>query len=111
MLLNRKISFIIILAVLGVIIAGAVSLWPKESPKPEPETPHPFYQIIDIETAQTLMYVPVKVTVGDELVSEENKRYQIVRIEENRAYARFVEYINIKEYAPNPGQPKDGGSR
>ncbi len=44
------------------------------------------------------MYVPVVVSIGDELVSDQNKRYKIVKIEENQAYARFVEDLNLELY-------------
>ncbi|SMC43961.1 hypothetical protein SAMN04488500_10331 [Sporomusa malonica] len=39
------------------------------------------------------MQISVPPTVGDELVTDTNKRYTVVKVEENRAYARFVEVI------------------
>ncbi len=43
------------------------------------------------------MYVSVvTVSPGDEMITEENKRYVITRVEENRAYARYVEDIEIR---------------
>ncbi len=45
-----------------------------------------------------LMEVPITVYVGDELLTEENQIYKVVRVEENRAYARFVEKVNLEKY-------------
>ncbi|MBP2652350.1 MAG: hypothetical protein H6Q74_3175 [Firmicutes bacterium] len=63
--------------------------------------PYDYYEIVDEATNQSLMHVPVIVNVGDEVITEDNKRYQVVKIEQNRAYARFVEYINLEKYQNN----------
>lgn len=71
----------------------------QQKPEQAPQKVYEHYVILEEETDRMLMYVPLVVSIGDELITEENKRYEIVRIEENRAYARFVE---------NVGLPKDG---
>jgi hypothetical protein len=71
----------------------------QQKPEQAPQKVYDHYVILEEETDRMLMYVPLVVSVGDELITEENKRYQVVRIEENRAYARFVENVGI---------PKDG---
>jgi hypothetical protein len=75
-------------------------LYIHEKPLQEPVKRYQYYRIIAEDDQRTLMYVPVAVTVGDELITEENQRYKVVRIEENRAYARFVENVPLKKYAP-----------
>ena len=40
----------------------------------------------------TISSVPV--FIGDELITDENKRYVVVKIEGNVAYARYVETIS-----------------
>ncbi len=71
----------------------------QQKPEQAPQKVYEHYVILEDGTDRMLMYVPLVVSVGDELITEENKRYEIVRIEENRAYARFVENVGI---------PKDG---
>jgi len=56
------------------------------------------------------MYVPLVVSVGDELISEDNRYYRIVRIEENRAYARFVRDVNLEKYRQNIDTPPKKGN-
>ena len=50
-----------------------------------------YYIIVDEKTDEHLMYVPVTVRLGDELISENNNRYVIVKIVDDVAYARFAE--------------------
>jgi len=105
--LKRRLYIIISIFLLGCIsVFGLIQLLPycmpnvQQKPEQAPQKRFPYYQIIAVEDQRTLMYVGVLVTVGDELITEENKRYQVVRIEENRAYARFVEVVPIKKYVP-----------
>jgi hypothetical protein len=72
----------------------------QQKPEQPPQKAYDYYLIIDVESGRTLMYVPLMVNVGDEVLSEENKRYQVVRVEENRAYARFVEHVDLEKYKP-----------
>jgi len=105
--LKRRLYIIISIVLMsGITIFGLVRLLPsdmlqiQQKPEQGPQKRYPYYQIIAAEDQRTLMYVPVVVTVGDELITEDNKRYQVVRIEENRAYARFVENVPLKKYVP-----------
>ena len=67
--------------------------------KPEQTTPiYDYYIIISEEDNSHLMYVPLTVHIGDEVLSEDNKIYKVVRIEENRAYARFVKNVNLEKF-------------
>ncbi|MDR3589441.1 MAG: stage II sporulation protein P [Negativicutes bacterium] len=106
---KRRLLFIIGLAALGIVVAAGVlghlpaQILPiEQKPEQAPQENYDHYVIVDAETEEPLMFVPLKVNVGDELISEKNKRYQVVRIEENRAYARFVENVNIEQYSPKP---------
>ena len=70
------------------------------SPQKKIETPaektYEYYIIIDGATGMNLMYLSTVVPkVGDEVVSESNKRYIIMRIEENRAYAQYEETLTL----------------
>jgi len=40
--------------------------------------------------AKYLMYTEVKVTVGDELITSDNKLYRVVEVQGNRAKARLI---------------------
>lgn len=70
----------------------------QQKPEQAPQKAYDHYIVLEADTGRTLMYVPLVVSVGDELITEENKRYRIERVEENRAYARFVEHIDIEKY-------------
>lgn len=102
-----RLLFIIGMIALGVIVtAGALDWLPaqflpiEQKPEQTPQKLYDHYVIMDAENDEILMIVSVKANVGDELISEKNKRYQVVRVEENRAYARFVENVNMEQYAP-----------
>ncbi|MDF2635640.1 MAG: hypothetical protein K0R78_2514 [Pelosinus sp.] len=66
--------------------------------KPEPQKVYDYYFILDETDGRSLMYVPLVVNIGDEVLTEENKLYKVVKIEENRAYARFIKDINLDKY-------------
>jgi hypothetical protein len=104
---KRRLSIIAACIVLGVLLTlGALNLLPlnmlsiQQKPEQPPQKLYDYYQIIDADTDRTLMYVPLVVGVGDEVITEENKRYQVVKVEQNRAYARYVEEVNIEKYKP-----------
>jgi hypothetical protein len=70
---------------------------PQQKPQAPAKSPYEYYIILDEATGATMMYVSVvTVNPGDEMITEENKRYVITRVEENRAYARYVEDVNIR---------------
>lgn len=97
-----------ILLLAGIVTFSVANLFPfsifpsQQKPEQVPQKVYDYYMIIDEETNKTLMYVPFTVHVTDEVISEENKRYQVVRVEENRAYARFVENVDLQKYNPSP---------
>lgn len=92
-----------LLALVAVVIIGvyyAPFTMFSVQPKPEqtPQKIYDYYIIVEEDTKEVLMYVPIVVSIGDELVSDQNKRYKIVKVEENQAYARFVEDLNLELY-------------
>jgi hypothetical protein len=86
---------------LGVIYYVPTLLSIQAKPEPAPQKAYDYYIIIEEDTKEILMYVPVVVNVDDELISEQNKRYKIVKVEGNQAYARFVEDLNLELYKGN----------
>lgn len=69
-------------------------LYPPQQ-KPELPPKEPYYIIIDNETGKTLTYVTsVRVSVGDEYISEDGHRYVISKVEQNRAYAQDFGPVN-----------------
>jgi len=98
------------LLIIGSILActfiafGALHILPlhlfsiQEKPEVESQKLYDYYIIVDEVDSHSLMYVPLVVNIGDEVLTEENKRYKVVRIEENRAYARFIEDVNLQKY-------------
>lgn len=84
-------SAIITISALFIAPLNLLSFYKK--PVPAPQQIYDYYIILDEKTGKDLMYVPLVVNLGDEVITEENKRYQVVRIVDNQAYARFVENI------------------
>ncbi len=88
----------------GLLIFSLLHLLPlnifsiQQKPEPAPQKVYDYYLILDETDGHSLMYVPLVVSVGDEILTEENKLYQVVKIEENRAYARFVKDISLDKY-------------
>lgn len=88
---------------IGLILSTGIILFLNRQPiagRPAPNraAPHANYEyhrIIDEKTKKTLMTISsVPVFIGDELITDENKRYVVVKIEGNVAYARYVETIS-----------------
>lgn len=94
------------LLAMGILLSilCAFSLLPRnlfsiqEKPTPEPQMIYDYYIIIDEIDDHSLMYVPLVVNIGDEILTEGNKLYKVVRIEQNRAFARFVEDVKLDDY-------------
>lgn len=89
-------GLLLLLALSYLVPLNFLSVQPK--PEQQPQKVYDYYIILDEISGVDLMYVPLVVSVGDEVITEENKRYTIIKVEENRAYARFVEDINLNEY-------------
>lgn len=89
-------GFLIMLVLLYFFAPQYLPL-PQQKPVIPPKPAYEYYIILDEATNETLMYVSViTVNPGDELITEQNKRYVISRVEGNRAYARYVEIVDIK---------------
>lgn len=63
-------------------------------------TVYPYYFIYEEKSGHHLMTVSIVVTMGDELISEDNKLYRIVRVDENKAYARYVRDFVLPSLSP-----------
>jgi hypothetical protein len=103
-LLRRPLSFFLIAFIAFLIgIAIIVNLIPLKGfgvyQKPEQEA-HEYYYIYAEEDGRELMRVPVAVSIDDELITDDNKRYKIVKTEGNKGIARYVETVNMDEYKP-----------
>ena len=61
---------------------------------------YPYYFIYEEKSGCHLMTVSIVVTTGDELISEDNKLYRIVRVDENKAYARYVRDFVLPSLSP-----------
>ncbi len=93
-----------VILVCSILIFSFLHLLPlnifsiQQKPAPESQKAYDYYFILDEADGRSLMYVPLVVNIGDEILTEENKLYKVVKIEENRAYARFVEDVNLDKY-------------
>lgn len=61
--------------------------------KPTPQPIHDYYEILDEVSGESLMTVPLVVNVGDELITDDNRRFEVVSVIENKAYARKVKNL------------------
>ncbi len=58
-----------------------------------------YYVIID-EEGNTLLETGRKIFVDDEYLTGNNLLFRVYKVEDRKAYAKFVEEINLKEYLP-----------
>jgi len=102
MMLKRRLLLLTGAILVCSLILSLLHLFPLNllsiQQKPEPQKIYDYYIILDEVDGHSLMYVPLVVNIGDEILTEENKLYKVVKIEENRAYARFVEEVNLEKY-------------
>lgn len=101
---KRRLLFVGAAVILGFLTAlSALHLFPldilsvHQKPGQAPQKVYEYYIIADEKTDNIIMYVPLVVSVGDEVITEDNKRYEIVKIVENRAYARFIEDLTTPQ--------------
>ncbi len=93
---------LVALVTIGVLHYVPLTLFSvQQKPEQTPQKIYDYYTIIEENTGEVLMYVPLVVSPGDELISEDNKRYKIIKVKENQAYARFVENLNLELYKDN----------
>ena len=101
---GRHLLITMIIILFSIFVFSALHILPlnifsvQQKPEPQPQQIYDYYIIVDEIDDHSLMYVPLVVNVGDEVLTEENKRYKVVRIEENRAFARFVEDVGLEKY-------------
>lgn len=105
MFTKRRIGIIAgVLLVGSIFIISLIYLLPlnilqvQQKPDQAPQKVYDYYLIIDEANNNVLMYVPLVVSYDDEVLTEDNKLYKVVKIEENRAYARFVKDMNLEKY-------------
>ena len=94
---GRHVLFSGIIILFSIFAFNTLILFPAQE-KPESQQIYDYYLILDEIDGRHLMYVPLIVNVGDEVRTDENKRYKVIKIEENRATARFVEDVNLEKY-------------
>lgn len=92
---RRRTKYIALAAgalIIGLTIGYYVfSLSSERNPLEIQEKPYEYYIIIDEADGKTLTFVSsVVVSVGDEYLNEDGQWYEVIRVEENRAYARRV---------------------
>lgn len=68
---------------------------PRSVEKSLPAKHYDYYVITDENGARELMRVRVNVYVGDEVLTEDNKLYEVTRIEENHAYAKYMKQVKL----------------
>jgi len=99
---GRHLLITVIIILFSLFSLSALNILPLNmfsvQQKPEPQQIYDYYIIVDEIDGHSLMYVPLVVNVGDEVLTDENKRYKVVKIEENRGIARFVEDVNLEKY-------------
>ncbi|MDR1702511.1 MAG: stage II sporulation protein P [Sporomusaceae bacterium] len=91
-----RIGKLLALYALIVIAAAGYALFQHAPFAGQPEI-YNYYIIIDEATEEHLMYVPVTVHAGDELLSENNNRYVVTKVAKDIAYAKFIENIAPSE--------------
>jgi hypothetical protein len=93
---KRRITFLLLAGLALAVIAYfslsylPLSLLPMQQ-KPTPQPIYDYYEIVDEAGGESLMTIPLIVNVGDELLTEDNRRFQVVNVIENKAYARRVQ--------------------
>jgi hypothetical protein len=104
MSITQKPSHLIVLALIAFLVGIGLMVYfiPFKGlgEYHKPEQAYEYYYIYAEEDGRELMRVPVAISIDDELITEDNKRYKIVQIEGNKGIARFVEMIDIEKYKP-----------
>lgn len=58
------------------------------------------YATIVDEAGETVYITAKNIKVGDQCLTENNKRYEVIAVEGNTARARFIGQVNLSKYAP-----------
>lgn len=59
------------------------------------------YATIVDEAGETVYITAKNIKVGDQCLTENNKRYEVIAVEGNTARARFIGQVNLSQYAPS----------
>lgn len=95
--MNRKLFWLILLT---LIIAISVCLPVCASERNDGG----YFTIVD-ENGNAVYYTGRKVEIGDEFLTENNKRYEVISIDGDIAHAKYKGNVNLSLYAPN-GSPQ-----
>ncbi|EGO62877.1 hypothetical protein [Acetonema longum] len=74
----------------------------QQRPEQRAQPVYDYYVVTEEKTGVVLMYVPLVLSIGDDVIGEDNCRYRVVRITGNQAYARFLEKLGLHDVAPHP---------
>jgi stage II sporulation protein P len=102
-LLRKRLSILILgfLALLiGVAVMAYIIPFKGFGVSQKPEQHYEYYYIYAEEDGRELMRVPIAINVGDELITEDNKRYKVVKVEGDKGIATYVETVSLEEYRP-----------
>lgn len=96
------VTFLCLTALVGGFFYYDPLHWLSVQQKAEqpPQKIYDYYLIIDEKSGEVLMYVPLVVSPGDEVITEKNQRFRVVKVVENQAFARFVEDVKLKKVQP-----------
>ncbi|MGE5606191.1 MAG: hypothetical protein ACM3YE_10945 [Bacteroidota bacterium] len=96
----RRKTWLILLPVLGLFIAAWFVVqylkitggpFPQPVPGNRQKAEYSYYRIIDQKTGKLLTHISsMPVSIGDEYVTAENRRYIVTRVKGNTAYAKYV---------------------
>ncbi len=101
---KKYIPLIAVSLVIGAGLTGAIIYYApsfmsvQQKPEQSPKKIYDYYIIVDEKTGKSLMYVPLLVSPGDEVITDENQRFRVLRVEENHAIASYVEDIDLNKY-------------
>lgn len=101
---KRRLLLGSVIATAGILLlSGLLYLLPLDSllpvqrkPNTPPQKAYDYYVVVDETNQDILMYVPLVVSVNDELITEDNRLFRVVRVDGNTAYARFIKTVPPK---------------
>lgn len=104
-MIKKRVWFLVTSLLLGIGLVGSALYYiplnfmsVQQKPEQAPQKVYDYYIIFDEKTNQSLMYVPLVVSPGDEVITENNQRFRVISVEENRAIARYVEDVKLDKY-------------
>lgn len=99
---TRLILYIISILILFYSLFSLTGLLPIENysnpyaiDHPHSQNRYDYYVITDESGLLELMRVRITVSIGDEILAADNKLYEIIRIEQNHAYAKFIKQVKL----------------